>query len=84
VHGAARGGRHGLPSSDPSGGIPNACLKERTGFLVPERDEDALARRMAELLEDPVRRTDGRRQAVRWSRIDSTLTGKPQLARELL
>src|SRR5882724_10503364 len=38
------------------GGIPECMLEGRTGFLVPERDEDALARRMAELLEDPVRR----------------------------
>jgi len=38
------------------GGIPECMLEGKTGFLVPERDEDALARRMAELLEDPVRR----------------------------
>jgi glycosyltransferase involved in cell wall biosynthesis len=38
------------------GGIPECMLEGETGFLVPERDEDALARRMAELLEDPVRR----------------------------
>ena len=38
------------------GGIPECVLEGKTGFLVPERDEDALARRMAELLEDPVRR----------------------------
>jgi colanic acid/amylovoran biosynthesis glycosyltransferase len=38
------------------GGIPETMLEGKTGFLVPERDEDALARRMAELLEDPVRR----------------------------
>jgi glycosyltransferase involved in cell wall biosynthesis len=38
------------------GGIPECILEGKTGFLVPERDEDALARRMAELLEDPVRR----------------------------
>jgi colanic acid/amylovoran biosynthesis glycosyltransferase len=38
------------------GGIPECLLEGKTGFLVPERDEDALARRMAELLEDPVRR----------------------------
>jgi glycosyltransferase involved in cell wall biosynthesis len=38
------------------GGIPECMLEGKTGFLVPERDEDALARRMAELLDDPVRR----------------------------
>ena len=38
------------------GGIPECMLEGKTGFLVPERDEDALARRMAELLEDPERR----------------------------
>jgi colanic acid/amylovoran biosynthesis glycosyltransferase len=38
------------------GGIPECMLEGKTGFLVPERDENALARRMAELLEDPVRR----------------------------
>jgi glycosyltransferase involved in cell wall biosynthesis len=38
------------------GGIPECMLEGKTGFLVPERDEDALAQRMAELLEDPVRR----------------------------
>jgi glycosyltransferase involved in cell wall biosynthesis len=38
------------------GGIPECMLEGKTGFLVPERDADALARRMAELLEDPVRR----------------------------
>jgi colanic acid/amylovoran biosynthesis glycosyltransferase len=31
-------------------------IEGKTGFLVPERDEDALARRMEELLEDPDRR----------------------------
>jgi len=38
------------------GGIPECIVDGKTGFLVPERDEEALARRMAELLEDPVRR----------------------------
>jgi colanic acid/amylovoran biosynthesis glycosyltransferase len=38
------------------GGIPECMLEGKTGFLVSERDADALARRMAELLEDPVRR----------------------------
>ena len=38
------------------GGIPECMLEGKTGFLVPERDADALALRMAELLEDPVRR----------------------------
>jgi len=38
------------------GGIPECIVDGKTGFLVPERDEEALARRMAELLADPVRR----------------------------
>ena len=38
------------------GGIPECIVDGKTGFLVPERDEETLARRMAELLEDPVRR----------------------------
>jgi glycosyltransferase involved in cell wall biosynthesis len=46
------------------GGIPECILEGRTGFLVPERDSGALAERMGELLEDPVRRrrmgTEGR------------------------
>jgi len=46
------------------GGIPECILEGRTGFLVPERDEAALAERMGELLEDAVKRrqmgTEGR------------------------
>jgi glycosyltransferase involved in cell wall biosynthesis len=38
------------------GGIPECIVDGKTGFLVPERDEEALARRMAELLNDRVRR----------------------------
>jgi glycosyltransferase involved in cell wall biosynthesis len=38
------------------GGIPECIVDEKTGFLVPERDAEALARRMAELLQDPARR----------------------------
>jgi colanic acid/amylovoran biosynthesis glycosyltransferase len=38
------------------GGIPECIVDGKTGFLVPERDEEALAARMAELLKDPVRR----------------------------
>jgi glycosyltransferase involved in cell wall biosynthesis len=38
------------------GGIPECIVDGTTGFLVPERDEEALARRMAELLVDPERR----------------------------
>jgi glycosyltransferase involved in cell wall biosynthesis len=38
------------------GGIPECMVDGQTGFLVPERDEEALARRMTELLEDPGRR----------------------------
>jgi colanic acid/amylovoran biosynthesis glycosyltransferase len=46
------------------GGIPECILEGRTGFLVPERDEAALAERMGDLLEDTVKRrqmgTEGR------------------------
>ncbi len=38
------------------GGIPECILDGRTGFLVPERDEHALAQRMTELLDDPLER----------------------------
>ena len=38
------------------GGMPECILEGRTGFLVPERDANALAQRMAELLESPPRR----------------------------
>jgi glycosyltransferase involved in cell wall biosynthesis len=38
------------------GGIPECVIDGRTGFLVPERDEDALAGRIGELLDDPLRR----------------------------
>jgi glycosyltransferase involved in cell wall biosynthesis len=35
------------------GGIPESVIDGRTGYLVPERDEHALAGRMMELLDDP-------------------------------
>jgi colanic acid/amylovoran biosynthesis glycosyltransferase len=38
------------------GGIPECVVDGRTGFLVPERDEGALAERMGELLENPAMR----------------------------
>lgn len=38
------------------GGIPECIDEGRTGFLVPERDEQALTQRMSELLEDPAKR----------------------------
>jgi len=38
------------------GGIPECIVDGKTGFLVSERDDEALARRMSELLEDPGRR----------------------------
>jgi len=45
-------------------------LEGKTGFLGPGADEDALAPRMAELLEDPRQTARMAQQAVRWSRID--------------
>lgn len=38
------------------GGIPEGVIDGRTGYLVPERDPDALAVRIGELLDDPARR----------------------------
>ena len=38
------------------GGIPEGVIDGQTGFLVPERDVDALARRMDDLLGDPALR----------------------------
>lgn len=38
------------------GGIPEAVIDGRTGFLVPSRDEGALAQRLGELLDDPAMR----------------------------
>jgi colanic acid/amylovoran biosynthesis glycosyltransferase len=38
------------------GGIPEGIADGETGFLVPEKDPEALARRMAELLDDPALR----------------------------
>ncbi len=35
------------------GGIPEGIIDGQTGFLVPEKDPEALARRMADLLDDP-------------------------------
>ncbi len=43
----------GVPTiGSRQGGIPECVIDGRTGFLVPERDVDALARRMSELLDD--------------------------------
>ncbi|HVP10864.1 MAG TPA: glycosyltransferase, partial [Phycisphaerae bacterium] len=38
------------------GGIPEGVVDGQTGFLVPERDADALAGRMDDLLRDPATR----------------------------
>jgi glycosyltransferase involved in cell wall biosynthesis len=38
------------------GGIPECIVDGKTGFLVRERDAEALAQRIAELIEDPGRR----------------------------
>lgn len=38
------------------GGIPEAMIDGQTGFLVPEQDPAALARRMSDLLDDPAMR----------------------------
>jgi colanic acid/amylovoran biosynthesis glycosyltransferase len=73
------------------GGIPECILEGRTGFLVPERDEAALAERMGELLEDAAKRrqmgTEGRalverrfdihRQTEALENLYDTLLGNP-------
>ncbi len=48
------------------GGIPEAVIDGRTGFLVPERDVDALAQRIGELLDDAAmrRRMGGHARAL--------------------
>lgn len=38
------------------GGIPEAVVDGRTGYLVPPRDAEALGRRISELLDDPAAR----------------------------
>jgi colanic acid/amylovoran biosynthesis glycosyltransferase len=40
------------------GGIPEGIDDGRTGFLTPEKDVDALARRMADLFDDPALRRE--------------------------
>ena len=45
--------RHGLPCiSTDTGGIPDIVLDQKTGYIVPQKDPDALADRMLELLEN--------------------------------
>jgi len=49
----AEAAAHGLPSvGTRSGGTPEAVLDGVTGFLVPERDVDAMARKMLALATD--------------------------------
>jgi glycosyltransferase involved in cell wall biosynthesis len=38
------------------GGIPEGIADGQTGFLVPEKDPEALAQRMADLLDNPALR----------------------------
>lgn len=54
------------------GGIPEAIVEGETGFLAPERDSDALARCLAELLADPElrRRMGAEARALVESRFD--------------
>ncbi len=50
------------------GGIKTTVLDGETGYLVPPRDPDALAEKLAELLEDPARRAEFGRRALRRAR----------------
>lgn len=45
------------------GGIPEGVIDGQTGFLVPERDPDALCRRMRQVLDEPDTRLRLRMQA---------------------
>jgi glycosyltransferase involved in cell wall biosynthesis len=47
---------HVVPVSTYHGGIPETVDDGATGFLVPERDVDALADRLERLVRDPVLR----------------------------
>jgi colanic acid/amylovoran biosynthesis glycosyltransferase len=50
-------GATGVPTvGSRVGGIPECIVDGKTGFLVEERDEETLARRMAELFDDRVKR----------------------------
>ena len=77
-------------------GIPEAVEDGRTGFLVPERDADALAARLLALLESPElrgrmgsgaralaeSRFDAARQATRLEAHYDRLLGEPAVQSE--
>jgi glycosyltransferase involved in cell wall biosynthesis len=50
------------------GGIKTTVLDGETGYLVPPRDPDALAEKLADLLENPARRAEFGRRALRRAR----------------
>lgn len=68
----------GLPVvSTTTGSIPDVLRDRESGFIVPPRNADALARRIGELLEDPALRTrmgrQGRATVVESYSIDRML-----------
>ena len=87
----SRSPRRCSPSSQSSltdvGGIPDVVVDGETGILVPSEDPDALARAIAELIDDPARRAEmgraGRRRAVERFTADRMVAGFERLYREI-
>jgi glycosyltransferase involved in cell wall biosynthesis len=69
------------------GGIPDVVADGETGILVPSEDPDALARAIAELIDDPARRAEmgraGRRRAVERFTAEGMVAGFERLYREV-
>ncbi|MEM1203969.1 MAG: glycosyltransferase family 4 protein [Acidobacteriota bacterium] len=68
-----------------AGGLPENVVDGETGFIVPRRDPDAAARRLAELAEDPELRQRlgraGRRRVEEHFRLDQQIAGFEELYR---
>jgi glycosyltransferase involved in cell wall biosynthesis len=69
------------------GGIPDVVIDGETGLLVPPEDPEALARAIAELIDDPARRAEmgraGRRRAAEKFTAAGMVAGFERLYREL-